>query len=503
MESIGTSGSPPALRKAGTAVARQLSGEQRAALAREAMRGGIGIAPLAVSNGVSRKFVYAQRHRAERAIDEAFQPEAGPDDVIGWLPVTKAWIKRAVLSSALECHGSVRGIGAHVQNITSQPIADGTVVNILHEAAMQAEGINAAQNLRGIRAGAHDEIFSQGVPVLAGVEPRSTFLYLLEPVAHRDEASWWVALAQKQEQQGLNLATSISDAAKGLRAGVKAAFPQIEQRADVLHALMELTELSSYLENRAYARLRYQHEEERRMARAKNHGRGQTRSKGLALARQRAHQAILLYDEMTLLIHWLTEILDVPGPALAERGELYDWLVAEMQMRAHGSHRIPPVVTYLKTQRDGLLAFVGDLDRQQQRIAEAFGVPTGLVRAIGEQFTLDPEAPRFEAIERQLHEEAGAQAEALERAVAEVLSDVLRASSAVENINSILRGYFFLRRSIGPTFLSLLQFYLNHRRFRRSAHPERVGKSPRELLSGQPHSHWLEMLGYAPVTLLN
>jgi hypothetical protein len=31
---------------------------------------------------------------------------------------------------------------------------------------------------------------------------------------------------------------------------------------------------------------------------------------------------------------------------------------------------------------------------------------------------------------------------------------------------------------------------------RRSAHADRVGKGPRELLSGQEHEHWLEMLGY-------
>ena len=30
----------------------------------------------------------------------------------------------------------------------------------------------------------------------------------------------------------------------------------------------------------------------------------------------------------------------------------------------------------------------------------------------------------------------------------------------------------------------------------RSEHPERVGKSPVELTTGQPHPHWLELLGF-------
>ena len=52
-----------------------------------------------------------------------------------------------------------------------------------------------------------------------------------------------------------------------------------------------------------------------------------------------------------------------------------------------------------------------------------------------------------------------------------------------------------LRSHLGPDYLALLQFFLNHRRFLRSERPERTGKSPAELLGGSPHPHWLEMLG--------
>ena len=62
--------------------------------------------------------------------------------------------------------------------------------------------------------------------------------------------------------------------------------------------------------------------------------------------------------------------------------------------------------------------------------------------------------------------------------------------------NSRLRSYFFLRRQLGKDYLTLLQFFLNHRRYLRSDNPSRVGKSPAELLTGEPHAHWLELLGY-------
>ena len=64
-------------------------------------------------------------------------------------------------------------------------------------------------------------------------------------------------------------------------------------------------------------------------------------------------------------------------------------------------------------------------------------------------------------------------------------------SSLVENLNSRLRDYFTLGRS----YLDLLRFFLNHRRFIRSQRAERTGHSPRELLIGESHSHWLTLLG--------
>jgi hypothetical protein len=457
---------------------------------------------MAMELGVSRKFIHEQQHRALSAVEEAFKPEDLPEGFLGWLPVTRSWIKRAVVSSGLHVHGSIRGICDHVEALIRRPISEGTVSGILQEAAGKARTLNDAEDLRLIREGAHDEIFSQGVPVLAGVEPQSSFLYLLEPSNRRDELAWYVALADKHERQGLSLEVSISDAAGGLRAGVQAAFPNIQQRGDVFHAQMELTELSSYLENRAYARLAQQECEEQKMARAKRRKAGKRRSGRLGLARARAEQAVRLYDEMALLIGWVTEQLALVGPSLAERQDLYDWVLREMEARAADSHRIGPVVTYLKGQRDALLAFVPAIQQDLDRVAQRLDVSRPLVQAVYEQSALPLDDPRFEAIERQLFEQEPARADTITLAVSEVLERTVRASSAVENINSILRGYFFLRRSVGPEFLDLLRFYLNHRRFRRSEHPERVGRSPHERLTGEAHPHWLELLGFPPARLV-
>jgi hypothetical protein len=79
--------------------------------------------------------------------------------------------------------------------------------------------------------------------------------------------------------------------------------------------------------------------------------------------------------------------------------------------------------------------------------------------------------------------------------VSQAMAQTPRSSSLVENLNSRLRNYFTLRRHLGDSYLSLLQFFLNHRHFMRSRRNERTGKSPCEFMTGQGHPHWLTLLG--------
>ncbi len=465
----------------------RLDPAERLELALQAFDRSRPVTEVAVTWGVSRKCVYEQKHRAEAVLTEAFCPEALPARFRGWLEVTAADRDRMIVSAALHAHGSVRGICEHVEATLGVRVSEGEVSTVIRKAAARARTINQAQDLSGIREGAHDEIFAQGTPVLVGVEPRSFFVYGLEASTRRDEVAWWAFLEQRRETQGLRLQTSVSDGARGIRAGVEAAFPGLEQRSDILHAQLWATDLETYLENQAYAGLADQEVAERRMVRAKDRSTGHRHSKSLALARTRARAAVALYDEVRTLLHWLAELFALVGPPLAQRRELYDWIVAELAARPGAAHRITPVVRYLKHQRDGLLAFVQTIEQGLARLAGDLQIPRHWVEAVYQG--------------RPLAEVPATLNRTIQSAVDRLLDGVLRASSAVENINSILAGYFYLRRSHGAEFLDLLQFYLNHRRFRRSERPERVGKSPRELLTGQPHADWLELLGYPPVRL--
>ena len=86
--------------------------------------------------------------------------------------------------------------------------------------------------------------------------------------------------------------------------------------------------------------------------------------------------------------------------------------------------------------------------------------------------------------------------DAVEDDVLMALDSTERTSSMVENLNSRLSPYFFIRQEIGHGFLDLLRFYLNHSPLMRSDRQDFKNKTPAFLLTKKEHPPWLEMLGY-------
>ena len=472
-----------------------LDPEGRKQLALRAL-GGEPIARLADRLAVSRKFVYRQAGKASSAVDAAFQPPPGDDGVLFRIPVTREWIEEVVLCGYLHCHGSYRGVQAFLRDACDFELSVGSIHNIVAAAIEGARLVHRQEDLRTIRVGAHDEIF-QGDPVLVGVDPLSTYCYLLAQEPGRDGTTWGVHLLDLSER-GLSPEYTVADAGKGLRAGQAQAWPGVPCRGDVFHAERQMGQMAAYLDNRAYGCIGTREKVERQMERARNRGRGQAFSKRLALARQEETTAVTLAADLDTLAQWLREdVLSLTGPDAPTRHELFDFIVSQMQAREHlAPHRIHPVRVALENQRDELLAFAEDLDRQLAAAARKHQVPLRDVREVFEMGRLAPVAPGYWQKDAALWERLGPRYPAVRAAVEAVAQNTVRASSMVENLNSRLRCYFFLRREVGPAYLDLLRFFLNHRRYPRSRKDPRAGKSPAEILHGRAFPHWLEQLGF-------
>jgi hypothetical protein len=335
---------------------------------------------------------------------------------------------------------------------------------------------------------------------LVGADVASTYCYLLSLEEHRDADTWGVRLLELADR-GFHPQATIADFAGGLRAAQATVLPDVPCRGDVFHAFHEAVTLVTSLDNRAYeaiaacAKLQRQQVQHQR-----RHGRKAADvAAKLRYARPVEAQAVALAEDVALLVRWLREdILAVAGPDYATRVALYDWVVAELRAREPQSpQRLRPVRTLLENQRDALLAFAAALDQELAALAVEFAVPVTRVRALLEAQALPAATASRWQRQAELWQQLGARYWPLHTAVAAAAAQVVRASSVIENLNSRLRNYFFLRRHLGPDYLVLLQFFLNHRRFVRSEHPEREGKSPAELLRGTPHAHWLELLGHS------
>jgi hypothetical protein len=477
--------------------AKALGPSQRLTLGVHALAGD-SITDLADNSGVSRKFVYQQAAIARDALQDAFAPDVADDKVLFYLPVTKAWLRQVVLGLLLICHSSFRGVLEFCRDLLGVMLSLGTIHNIVQDAVAKARPHNLRQNLGNIDIAALDELFQSRQPVLVGADVASTYCFLLSLENQRCATTWGVRLLELQER-GFDPEATIADFGTGLRAGQELALPGTPCRGDIFHVLQEVTPLVTYLENRAYDALEARHRLDlKKAAQAKQGKSAVPVGQKLRHARLKETRCVALADDIAVLAHWLHyDIFAVSGLPYADRCALFDFIVAELKAREDRCpHRIKPVRQLLQNQRDQLLAFAAQLDSDLTNCAKEFQVPVDLVRAMLDMLALDQRRPQHWQHEAGLRAKLRDRFPSLKAAVEEIADHTVRASSVIENLNSRLRCYFFLRRHLGPDYLVLLQFFLNHRRFLRSEHPERVDKSPAELLSGASHPHWLEMLGY-------
>jgi hypothetical protein len=484
--------------------AKTLGPGERLSLGVQALAGNHTITSLADEAGVSRKFVYQQADLAQDALDDAFAAAEDDDKVLFHLPVTKAWLRQAALGLTLICHSSYRGVHEFYRDLLRVNMSVGTVHNIVQDAIDKARPHNLAQNLANVDIAGLDEIFQKRQPVLVGADIRSTYCFLLSGEDQRDGDTWALRLLECQDR-GFAPKATIADFGTGIRAGQKRAMPDVPCRGDVFHALHEITPVVAFLENRAYDTIAAHDKLEHKKTKLQQQGRRDQRSqlqslshKATAAAKEQA-KAIPLADDVAVLARWLrSDVFAVSALPYADRAALFDFVVAELQARvSHCPQRLGPVCTLLQNHRDQLLAFAWQLDADLSKLAADFEVPLTIVRELLDLQALDKRQPLRWQKEAALRECLRDRFYHIAQAVRGLSKQVVRASSIIENINSRLRNYFFLRREVGSGYLELLQFFLNHRRFLRSENPERVDKSPAELLTGQPHPHWLEMLGYS------
>jgi len=342
-----------------------------------------------------------------------------------------------------------------------------------------------------------DEIFFHGKPVLVGVEPHSLALLLCRRAADRSAGTWHEAL-----KPFTALEYVACDQGKGLLAGLGALArarpeeaPRLEVGLDVFHTEREARKVLARDWRGVQACWQRAEAADRALAKAKDLRGKAARAQA---AWRRAQWEWSFYEGREAAWGRAKAALAVFRPD----GRLNDRAGAEADIAA--ACRSLPGPRWQKVRRalrDGrTLAF---LDRLHRRLAAA-----------------EPRAPLREALcrlwrlERGPRTGAGLGAAVVQRVVCArlaadwpeaygrvgaVLGSVVRASSAVECVNSVLRMQQARHRSMGQEMLDLKRLYWNCRAFGAG---KRRGRSPYQLLGVQlPTYDFWELLQRDPAQL--
>ena len=261
---------------------------------------------------ISRPTVYAAGATAQSVLRAHFDRPLLQGAAVD-VRVDDAQLRRALVALRVLAPNAIRPIEDLLPLLyPGVKVSYGTIQQRLVEAEGEAARFNAKASLGAVKSGALDEMFSQGEPVLAGVDLDSGYLFGLTLSATRDGGAW-AELLREGQGQGLELSVVVKDAAKGIASGVREVFPHAEQRDDCFHVLYEMNKVRRRLERRAYAAIEREGEALGRLGKIRAYDKTRRRKAKHALTRARREcaEAIERFDAFEAAMDTLRGALEV------------------------------------------------------------------------------------------------------------------------------------------------------------------------------------------------
>jgi hypothetical protein len=464
---------------------------------------------LAQTFDVSRPTVYDAAQTAEDVLTQYFEASfIGEQNVI----VDERQLERMVIGLRIVAPNSIRAIEDLIPIVYPDVhVSYGKIQRILIDAEARAAEFNAGCDLSGIEAGALDEMFSQGNPVLAGVDLDSGYLFSL---ALRESRSGddWAEVLESGKAQGLDLSKVVKDAAQGIAAGVSSAFPDAEQRDDCFHAFYRMAKLKQYLERRGYGAISREQEAKEKLEKIRRTGKGnlaQAEEK-LAAARRNCAEVLALHDGFETAMREVMEAmefvdLETGHIRSAEEMEAAIKAAADKMLTLNHKHCVKEG-KYISNRAAGLALYMWEMKNELDALAEQYGEPS--IRLASLVFRLSHELhiqnrPWDRRRDEQhllgalamLQNTADDNTREVLHSVKEVIRRRHRASSAIEGFNAALRPFLYVQKGVTDGFLELFRAYHNLKTRRWGRHK---GTSAHECLTGERVEDWLSKLGYPP-----
>jgi hypothetical protein len=400
-------------------------------------------------------------------------------------------IEKTIISCMIVCKGSISNTQDHLKNIYNYRCCEGKISNIINKYSVKARKFNESINLSGIKVGANDEIFKASKPVLVGVEPKSNYIYLMELEEKRDGTTWWFHLEQKSQEQGLKLDKSINDAGKGLNKGIHDSFDnKCYILTDLFHCKHDFLKGLTSLENKAYGKIRVEYKLYKKYLKKENE------KESYQKAVRSAKIAINRYDRCHEIYRLFNKCTEIGGYNYLERKENLNKVISELEKYNKYNTYIKKFQNFLKNNIEGLLRFVEDFYYRMNLIAIKEKVNPEIFKLMWKQNVFDKYSEEYNIREIEILNVAKKDYSKIRNLFNDLIANTIRASSIVENINSLLRPYLDIKKSPNQNFLDLLQLYFNTRKFKRSNIDSKKGYSPLELYTKKEQFDFFEILGF-------
>jgi len=358
--------------------------------------------------------------------------------------------------------------------------------------------------------GVADEIFVKSKPILITGEPKSTLMLGITLAEDRTNETWSKHFESILEANPkLKITGMATDEGTGLSLSIEKTFPFITRQPDTYHGVAHIFGLlRSRFEKKVDMAIKKEKERDRVCMGRTTDELFEKKYELYELALQETIQAVQEYEDFTYLYMCIIKQLQ----AFYSDGETRDRDKAEEEIKAAldlieelGKENINKDAQTVRGLLPQLLNYFEQTKKSVKKCQE-LGFKDSTLKILylawqwNKSFIKSKKKSRRDKAkwERDFYLEyaqdlIGEEFEKIKESIFDELDNIIQASSAIENINSILRPYLDSSRSqTTQEFLNIFMFYHNHRRYKEG---KRKAKTPMEIFTGQKQEKdWIELL---------
>jgi len=447
---------------------------------------------------ISRTFLYQLTWAAQHQLETLFSTPTS------LAPGLQSPLEPLMLLLRLEAACSIPSLSSILKRLEYQPNSVGYLSESL-QAYGRAVPSTLSMSQQTVVFYLSDEIFAIRHPILVTIEAHSTAILKIELASDRSAETWQAHFADLGAHRFHSIGMA-SDRGVGLTAGYRAACQEGFWVCDQFHEFQDLFHRCHQLQRKAYGAIGKEIEAAEKFANAKSEANLQKRLKQYEQAHQACEQAIARYDQLDLLLHLLSDTLHFcsdAGRLRTVEAVRADLSIILSLMQEIDDEKLPKLLTSLRSHLDDICVPFRQVESVHAELLEF--IPQPIIDALVLAWHHDHLSYQAHGKKKHYHRREceywldfseallDEQFDGFKVLAFEKLDAIVKASSLVEMVNSLIRPYLNSSKGhITQETLNLIMFYHNHRRYKAG---KRQGKAPIELLTGEVlEADWVDLL---------